>query len=98
MKININLDGTSLKSSLEGNSVDIQKTYLLDKLKANIDNIKIIYMIFDAVVNCLGNHIYEFVECLLSLTSDIKVFSRMAPYSRIPNHGVEVKFLYFKLN
>lgn len=82
-----------------GNSVDIQKIYLLDKLKVNIDNVKIIYMIFDVVVNCLGNHIYEFMECLLSLTSDIKVFSSMSlhPYSQFWN-GSEVPILQAELD
>lgn len=61
-----------------GDNTENQKTYLISKLKAHTNNAKIIDMIFYAVVNCLGNHIYEFVDCLLSLTSDVKIFSRLS--------------------
>jgi len=35
-------------------------------------------MIFNAIVNRLSNHIYEFVDCLLSLTSDIEIFNNLS--------------------
>lgn len=34
-------------------------------------------MIFNAVSNRLGNYICEFIDCILSLTSDVKIFSEL---------------------
>jgi hypothetical protein len=61
-----------------GSNIDIQKTYLLDKLKVYSDNEKVTNMIFDVVVNCLGDHICESIDTLLSLNSDIKVFGKLS--------------------
>lgn len=66
-----------------GDNLDIKKVYLLDKLKIHYENEKIIEMIFEAIVNSLENCIFDAVDCLLSLTSDIKIFSklRLLPHS-----------------
>lgn len=82
-----------------GSNADIQKAYLFDKLKAYSDNEKVTDMIFDAVVNCLGDHIYESVDSLLSLSSDIKVFSKLSllPHSHSWS-GSEIPILQGELD
>ncbi len=82
-----------------GSNTDIQKAYLLDKLKVYSDNEKITDMIFDAVVNSLGDHIYESVDSLLSLSSDIKVFSKLSllPHSHSWS-GSEIPILQAELD
>lgn len=59
------------------NELERQVTYLKQLIEDRIADEKIIYLVFVAVSNSLGDYIYEFVDHLLSCTDDLNLFKNI---------------------